>query len=364
MTNELLYYSNIPVLYSKNPVFETVPGIEQYRLLASYFDQNLFLLDRSGTLTVPFKVKNSNPLPEFDPEFNLTYRECSAQRMEELDKLHRQTGKKFRLLYSGGVDSSGIFAAFIDYYGLDKTKELLEICCSKESIDENPWLWDRFIRRENFNIISSYDHNHYWNDNKITLMGEGNDQLYGRTDYMRYKGNKNLYTDISVEELGGYLKVKNPNNPNINSVAELLIKVGEAAPIPITNTCLLIWWYNLALTWNGLMYRVLSLAKDLPSDILESGLVQFYNSKGFQQWSLKYHYDFPDSFTDIRNYKPHSKEMIIDILNLPEYASKGKMDSLPRIHHLRPGSKLIDTALNKSSADIDYLKYVQSNSFE
>ena len=364
MTDQLLYYSIFPILHSKNPLFNDIPGIDNFKTLAGSFDSNLFLHDRSGVIEFPFAVKSYNPLPEFNPNFNLSFRECAAEQMKTLDKLHQATGKKFRLFYSGGVDSSGIFAAFIDYYGASKASEILEICCSKESIDENPWLWDNFIRKENFDIISSYDHSYYWNDNRITVMGEGADQLFGKTEYLKYKGSQDPYSEINLKEVSSYLHYKNPKGSDLVKVSELLIKVGEQAPMPITNMALLVWWYEIVFTWDALMLRVLNLAKDLPKDVLASGLVQFYNTKEFQQWSFKLHYDFPTSFMGVDKFKPHIKEMVIDILDIPEYASKSKMLSFPRLHGLRPAYKLIDTDLNRSKKDEDYFRFIQPNSFE
>lgn len=362
MSNGLLYHSNIPVLYSKDTVFDSVPGIEKYKKVARYFDENSFILDRTNVITMPFRVKNSNPLPAFDQNFSMSYRDCVEDRMVELDQIHQHTGKKFRLLYSGGIDSSGIFAAFIEYYGASKTRDILEICCSKESIDENPWLWNKFIRKENFDIFSSHDHNNHWTDNRIILMGEGNDQLFGRADYNQFKSNRNLYSNITVDEISKYLN-RSRKFQGVEEVAEVFIKLSDAAPIPITNTALLVWWTNFNLAWNGLMYRVLGQARSLPADTIESGLFQFYNTNNFQRWSLKYHFDNPISFADPEKFKIDCKDMIIDILDIPEYRNKGKFNSFPRVHYMKPSWKLIDTALNVYKSNEDYLKFVQPNSF-
>ena len=357
MSNQLLYHSNIPILYSKDSLFNDIPGIKEYKTLASYFDQNMFVLDRTGTFTSPFNIKNTYPLPEFDVDFKPSYRECALARMKHLDQIYQSTGKRFRLLYSGGIDSSGIFSAFIEYYGVEKTRDILEICCSKESIDENPWLWDKFIRKENFDILTSHDHNHYWEDNRIILMGEGNDQLFGRADFNQYKTHRNLYSSISIDDLSRYLS-RNGNVKDSVDAAKMLIKLADHSPIPITNMALLVWWANFALAWNGLMLRVLGQARSIPVDIFESGFFQFYNTDEFQKWSLKYHVDFADSFSDQEKYKIQCKEMIVDILDIPEYKNKGKFNSFPRVHFMKPSWKLIDSDLNVYKDNADYLKFI------
>lgn len=359
MSDQLLYLNNLPLLFHKKDSFSNIPGFDNYKTIASFFDANIGLYDRSGGIIFPFNIKNTDPIPKFEKDFRLSYKECAMARMSDLDFLHCSTGKKFRLMYSGGVDSSAIFASFVEFYGLAKTRDVLEICCSKESIDENPWLWDQYIRKENFDIINSYNHNHYWFDNKITLIGEGNDQLFGRTDYAHFKGNKDLYCKITVEELARYLD-RSGKKPGAQYTAKMLIRSKDTAPFNIDNLCNLIWWYYFSLAWNGLMYRVLGQINSdiLPKDVLESGLVQFYNSKLFQQWSMKFHYDYADSFLDLNNYRADCKDLILDILDIPHYREKAKFQSFPRLQLLKSSTNLIDTELNIYNSDSDYMKFV------
>lgn len=365
MHKELLYYSNINIIYGNSSCLRNIPGIDNYKLFAKWFDPSIGLNDRTQVIKFPIRTKNINPIPEYDKNFKISYRECASLKIQEMDKIYQRTGKKFRLLYSGGVDSSVIFASFIDYYGVSKTKELLEISCSRESINENPWLWDRYIRKENFNIVSSHDHNHHWSDDRIILMGEGNDQLFGKSEFAGSRGYKNLYSKINPDDLAEYLnKFYFANNDN--RFTEILIKIGQRAPFAIDNLSLLVWWFNFALTWDSIMYRVLSQAivDKLPVDSVELGLIQFFNTENFQKWSLKYHDDYREEYANIDRFKFDSKKMILDVLDIPEYKNKGKFMSFPRVHSLRPGGNLVDTDLNIYKQDKDYLLFVnQENDF-
>ena len=356
MSNELLFYCNVPILYGNNSIFEEIPGITTYKKFAQLFDVNVALCDRSNTIKFPFKVK-STPIPEFEKDFKLSYKDCMLSSMSALDNMHQQTNKKFRLMYSGGVDSSGIFSAFVAYYGLEKTKDLLEICCSKESITENPWLWDQYIRKYNFDIVSAHDHSNLWHDNKIVVMGEINDQLFGkRLDYAYYANNKTTTNTVTPSDIETYLNHKSVNDDN---VVKILIELLEAAPFAINNMFTFLWWINFALTWEGINNRVLSHATTLPTD---TSLVQFYNTPEFQKWSMKYHYDYDISMPPA--YKPACKQLTIDTLNIPEYKNKHKFLSFPKLHAVRPTALLIDTDLNLYRSTEDYLKFVQaSNSF-
>ena len=365
MSNELVYFSNIPLRFSRNEFIEQIPGIENYRKFANFFHPNIAFNDRTGTIKFPFSLQNTNPIPKFDNSFSMSYKDCVLDRMSSIDKLHKDTGKKFRLLYSGGIDTSLIFAGFVEYYGLEKTKEILEISCSIDSIYENPWLWDRYIRKENFDIITSHEYPYYWNDNKIILMGEGNDQLFGYMEYAKLKKNYKLYDTVSVKDIELYL-TKGMPHPDSKYVAEKLLELMPKAPIPITNSYLAFWWIRFAIVWDGVLTRVLSQSAvdQLPKDTLHSGLVQFFNTENFQKWSLKFHYDKPDSFCDTNIYKQECKDIIIDVLKIPEYASKGKFDSFPRIHSLKPSCNIIDTDLKLYRNYEDYLTFAnKENSF-
>lgn len=364
MSDQLLYYSNIPLLQ--------VPGVDNFLKFSQYFLPNVGPVDRTHTLTMPFRCADTDPIPVFDSNFSLSYKDCVMQRIQELGQIHQSTGKKFRLLYSGGIDSTGILAAFIEYYGVETTGKILEISCSKESISENPWTWDRYIRKGNFKLINSHDHTNGWNDNVIVLMGEINDHLFGGLGAGRWSQycmnfNIDLYAPASLNTLVQYLAWNKKDNKIATAYycAARIMQIVDRAPFPIDNMYLLMWWYNFVLSWNGSIYRVLSQSVGLlPSDILTSGFYQFYNTQDLQQWSLNFHYQHPTEFAEPATYKQECKDMIIDILDIPEYASKNKFTSFPRVHSLRPASWLIDTDLNKYDNVDDYLKFAEpDNSF-
>ena len=359
MSNQILYYSNISL--------SQIPELSNFLKFTKYFLPNVGPVDRTHTLTMPVRCADTDPIPIFDFNFTMSYKDCVMRRMQELDQIHINTGKKFRLLYSGGIDSTGIFAAFIEYYGLETTSNILEISCSKESISENPWAWDRYIRKGNFKLINSHDHTNGWNDDVITLMGEINDHLFGGLGVVRWSQycmvtNTDLYAPATINTLTQYLVWSKQDNDNASAYycAVRLMQVAENAPFPIDNMYLLMWWYTFVLAWNGSIYRVLSQsAGNLPKDILSTGFHQFYNTQDLQQWSLNFHYKHPVEFAEPEGYKQECKNMILGILDIPEYATKNKFTSFPRVHSLRSASYLIDTDLHKYNNTEDFLKFIE-----
>jgi hypothetical protein len=138
------------------------------------------------------------------------------------------------------------------------------------------------------------------------------------------------------------------------------MKVASISPIPITNMYLLNWWYKFVLDWEAVMVRVLSQATttQLSADCLDASLVQFFNTNNFQQWSMKFHADYPVSYGENTEYKSICKHMILEILNIPEYADKNKFMSWPRVHALTKSGVLIDSNFKIYRNSEDFLKFV------
>lgn len=362
MSNKLIYYNTIPFLHKHSTVLDQIPGGQNFLKMTKFVQPSVGILDRTGTITIPFKHEINDPMPKFDPTFGLTYVECAIERMKELEQLHNSTGKKFRLLYSGGIDSTAIFASFVEYFGVDKTSKILEICCSPDSIYENPWTWDQHIRPNNFKLKSSHDHTNSWNDDVIVLMGEGNDQLFINIAFSKYKNHQNLYEDVTVDNVVDFLNNGNPLN-DVTYCAKKLLSLAEAAYIPIKNMSMFVWWHHFNLNWSAVGHRVLSQASQdkFPVNFLNTSFKQFFQTTEFQKWSLKYHNDNPDSFASVENYKLDCKQLSIKSLNIPEYISKGKFNSFPVVHSMRPAACIIDSNLNMKYNPEDFLEFIEIN---
>ena len=359
MSNRLIYVS--PAVFKDKTL--PIPGLKNYLELQKLFPVHVGIKDRTGTLVTPFKQTVVNPLPAYDDTFKLSYTECAMLRVAELEQIHKNTGKPFKLLYSGGIDSSCILAAFIEYFGADKTSKILEICCSKESIYENPWMWDRYIAKHNFKLSSSHAHTDMWNDNVIMLMGECNDQLTVasmiKISWERFAGKENAFQYVDESLLRHYL---NSETKIINElVLTNIIKVLKAAPFKLDNMFMIIWWLSMALVWDSISLRALAGTNrtNFPVNYFDHGLPQFYNTSNFQQWSFHYIKNFNEDV--ILDYKSPPKDMIIKLLDLPEYANKTKSNSFPRLHSMIPYGLMIDDQLTVHRNIEDFLQFAEPN---
>lgn len=357
--SEIIYFSGQSILTNNL----NIDGLDDFLKIQHYFHLTSGVLDRSNTIAIPFKHKILNPLPKMDLKFKLNYKDCVMSRVEELNQLHLKTNKTFRLLYSGGIDSTAILSGFIEYFGIKRTSKILEISCTPDSIDENPWVWNRYIAPGNFKVTTSLNHAHNWDDNVITIQGEGNDHLFGGLGSGRMSGFlNNMYCPVDVDTLTEYLAwTKNDTSlTNARFCAEQIMRIVDIAPMPITNMYTLGWWYKFVLDWEATMIRALSQStlSQLPVDCLQTTLVQFFNTENFQQWSMKFHADYPASYAENENYKLICKDMILKILNIPEYAGKNKFMSWPRVHSLTRSCVLIDSNFKLYHNATDLLKFV------
>lgn len=367
---DITYYSHIPLLSAPPSFLNKVPGLENFLKMARFFGTNVGVYDSSGTHVIPFNYKPTTSMPAFDPDFNLTFLDVIRKRMKELEIKHNATGKNFRLLYSGGVDSTTMFAAFVDYFGMDKTKNILEISCSPESINENPWLWDSYIRPNNFKLISSHTHTRGWGDNVMVVMGEGCDQLfggYGSGAWCHYalQNKIDIHHDIDQNLLENYLNWYKPGQPvdAVKYCADKLIQIGKNSPFPIDTMYMLVWWYTISVYWDSFSKRILGQSKidKLPNDILETTLIQFFNTSDFQKWSFKHHYSNLRNYSELENYKLECKNVISSVLNIPEYNVKSKFLSWPRMHSMKKSSYIIDENMVAYNNLEDFLNFVNPN---
>ena len=361
--SKLIYFNGSSL---DNPdLVEKISGLADFLKIQKYSHPNAGIKDRSNTIASPFNVELLSPLPSLDLSFNLSYKECVLDRVANLEQLHVSTGKTFRLLYSGGIDSTAMLAGFIEYFGLEKTSQLLEICCTPDSIDENPWAWQQYIAKGNFKIKSSMSQHLSWTDNVITIMGEGNDHLFGGLGNGRWTTFSNdPYAPAELDTIIKYLAwtKKETDLSDATYCAEQYMRVAQSAPFAIDNMYLFNWWCKFVLDWEAIQIRALVLSNNpqFPNDFLENGFIQFFNTEKLQQWSMHFHKNNPDRFCENHLYKKTCKDMILEVLDIPEYAEKNKFMSWPRVHSLIPSGVLIDDNLTIHHNPLDFLKFAKA----
>lgn len=330
--NKLLSYS-CTKLASENPSWAKP---DRFLSFYNYFPGNIGIYDRTGANSFLFNCENKWPIPIWDNTFALSYEECVMLRAKELLTKSIATGKKIRLYYSGGIDSSTIFCSFLRLLGLDKMKEHLEIACTFHSRKENPHMWDNYIRKGDFDLIDANNAENAIDPNRIVIMGECNDQLFGSDALINFQINttkENAYRKWTPGTIADYFAKTNSNYSEY--WAENFAKTMDAAPFKIENHYQFWWWYNFCWKWNNVVVRILFYLNEHLDDALteDTAPIQFFNTEYFQQWSISMHYNEPDKNAYPHEYKMLAKEFVVNTTKEKGFLAKVKNPSLFRIFY-------------------------------
>ena len=339
--------------YSYNPNrFTDINSQDVHRWLSLYsiINYNVTFIDRTNTVQIPIRTKVPVQLqmPLYDSSFRLSYEECCQARVRNILEKQDKFNVPIKLLYSGGIDSSLILVSFIKEIGLAETEKRVSLVMSTDGIEENPWMWERIIRRSNFKIINSETHDGDWSKDRILVGGEFNDQLMGSDiykDLVRWQGDKILDTKWTPALIIQYLI------PKVGpSYAEmwfyLMEKIIKTAPIPIVTIAQWWQWINFTCKWSSVYFRLISCARNnsvIDEQYLNNYYFQFYGDTNFKQWSMN------DSTDKIKGswhtYKWKARQLVSDICG-QEYEQKMKRGSLWRLIGFKKSAEVIDENYN------------------
>lgn len=332
--------------------FKNLPGedVRRWNTLFELINFNVTFIDRTGGITMP--IRSSFPkqlaMPTYDPQFSMTYEECCQFRAREILAKQEQLDVPIRLLYSGGIDSSLILTSFIKEIGLAETEKRVQIVLSVESIEENPWMWERVLRRSNFAMINGEKHASDWSRDRILVGGEFNDQLMGSDlykDIVRWKGNGILNQPWTDDLMTEYYMRKLPIE-DAEMWTRILGTHLRNAPCPVDTVADWWWWINFSCKWSSVYFRILMYARDysnIDETYLNNYYYQFFGDDNFQKWSMVNRTQKINGSWD--TYKWHARQLVADFCG-QEYTQKMKRGSLWRLLGYKRGAELIDSNYN------------------
>jgi len=321
---------------------------DRYRSLFKLIGYGVSFVDRTGYIKTPVDTVTlpEFAIPVYDSNFNLSYNDCCLRRAAELADLQTSVDRPIRIMYSGGIDSSLILSSFIQSMGLSAAAQRIEVVMNYDSVQENPWMWEKIIR-PNFKIINSDLHGSFWNRDSILVGGEGNDQLLGTDIYMdivaRY-GNGILDKLCTQDLIRDYFVQRGLTESEQDLWLGLFGQQSKQCPTPIDTIAEYWWWINFSCKWASVYHRMMFYAQDpsgIDSEYLATYYQQFFNTDYFQQWSLKDR-DHKHQGNYI-TYKFHARELIADFMSAPEYLKKIKHPSLSNVTKFKYACDLIDS---------------------
>jgi hypothetical protein len=333
--------------------FKNIPGndMERWTSLFQMINFNVSFIDRTGNIKMPIRtsIPSQLEMPVYDPNFSMTYEECCQQQAHTILQKQQELDVPIRLLYSGGIDSSLILASFIKEIGLAECEKRIQLVMSMDSIEENPWMWEKIIRRSNFKFLAGEKHSGDWGTDRILVGGEFNDQLMGSDiyrDLVRWRSNilDQPWTQTLMVE---YNLRRGLTQANAEMWADIFSNHLRQAPCPVDTVADWWWWINFSCKWSSVYFRILIYAREytnIDQSYLENYYCQFYGSSEFQKWSMVDRtHKHKGSFI---NYKWHARDLVADFLQGEEYKSKIKRGSLWKLLGYKFGADIVDQDYN------------------
>jgi hypothetical protein len=340
-------------------------------LYSSILTASSSYIDRTGTINLPINVgyPESLALPDYDEKFSMSYVECCQARVSEL--LHRQEkiDGPIRIMYSGGIDSSLILSSFIERLGIEQCGHRIELVMTNLSREENPTMWEKFIRRSNIKLINAFDFGIKLEKNAILISGELNDQLFHPATQtcplLHWTSMEELLKPWSEAKLVDYFVWAKLELSDAEFYADLLAKLARRAKFEISSLWDLFWYLNLTGKWTSCFFQNLLMFNSgevgIDAEIMEQGRFDhFYSSKEFQLWAMvnreHKHKGTPDST------KWYPRKLVADFMQDSAYEHKSKYGSLYHIVRARHAHVGMDNDFN-FVGDLDSF-YNPNNSFK
>lgn len=261
--------------------------------------QNLF--DRSGHMPHHLEIKNLYPFPNLSITKIKTYRECCMERATELIEYSKSSGRKIRLMWSGGLDSTCALCSLL-MCGIDLDQ--LEVIMSYSSIVEYPWFY--------YNVIKKLNINHKWHfmdmhakhylaqtesNSPIIVMGEPNDDFF--------QGNFAVNLLLKNMEL-----IDKPYEKVVSRrVVEFTKPAIENFPTKIKTFSDYASFYMFTMVTQWCMTRF--------SVNCQLNIIGFFCTDDFQRWSL--FTDEPKILNSITTYKLPVKKVILEYTKDEDY---------------------------------------------
>ena len=351
--NQFIFYT--PSVFKS---LSHLPDVKLWLQTLRVSGDNIGTIDRTGTTIPPINttVLDINKLPKFDTNFNLSFDECVANRAKEIYNRHLIKNVPIRLSWSGGIDSTAALLSFIELLGVKEASRCVEVVMTHASVMENPYIWEKIVRKENFKIINASHFNETLNSNAIVVNGECGDQIHGgdmpRALFTLF-GADGLKMPVTEDNVYQLVKLRS-NSPLIISpgidhkdaikVTDILCRQFKNAPYYPENMNDALGMLNFTSKWTAVFYRLVTKAgQNLTEDFIRDYYFPFYDSTDFQQWAM--HPNGEKTKGSNETYKWKAKDYVCRISNTPEFQMKHTFNSLVGILNHVERADFIDKEL-------------------
>eukprot|EP01026_Neomeris_dumetosa_P006061 TRINITY_DN1188_c0_g1_i12.p1 TRINITY_DN1188_c0_g1~~TRINITY_DN1188_c0_g1_i12.p1 ORF type:complete len:594 (+),score=35.63 TRINITY_DN1188_c0_g1_i12:126-1907(+) len=312
ITELLIYAPKFPELI-KFARTSQLSNVDFFYLTSSFLGNPI--VDRTSTLNGQVRTRVLDPVPPFDPAFTKTLSQICHERAREIMNVAMQNNYTIKILWSGGIDSTGLLVAFLECFDLQTLRAKVEILYNASSVLEYPDFYYRYSKQLNFRKWSGYFEEFLGNQSSqnpsygkiesqdILVTGEHGDQLFG-SDKMRWAFTSQYVSEYKVNYLYDALdRYWQEIIPMVLEETDSIPKGSGSAwvqwifpqvvksPIPILTVFDFLWWINFSMKWQNVTMRMLMRCSLDPQSLesLYNRMYHFYRTEDFQQWSYHNH---------------------------------------------------------------------------
>lgn len=293
-------------------------------------------------------------LVQFDKSFSEVSDSKALKIKQEIEK-----GTKFAVMYSGGIDSTVIMVALLKNLTETELKNIT-ICCSADSIIENPSFYKNYIQGK-FTILDSNLHKYddlYEMGYKIITADEGDcifGTLFGLTMYTNFdyylegmseesKNNLKKYKHRISDETVHYsvfkdMIIKHLGLPEDKEFGRILYDKYDhnvkTSTVPVHSLHDFFWWLIFNVKYLNCSVRGALYFNDrVPYRTMIDNVVNWYNDSEYQLWSMNNNNNGKKIHKTMGSYKNIAREYIYEFDKNEWYRDfKIKLESMWVIAH-------------------------------
>lgn len=296
--------------------------------------------DGEWSLPWPCDVVPGFEMPEYVPDFPMGFGEiCDAKALELRAQIH--AGKRFALMYSGGMDSTCILVSLLKNLNADELHSLA-IVANPHSVIEYPFLWHRHIARR-LKVFHS-DFMHYddlLKEGYTPITGDEGDCIFGTNigiEFYRFCGSEALpespYAKFKDALIRYFSLDDSAYGKRFGELFYLkLERLAQTAKVPIYSLHDFFWWMIFNPKYMNCSLRgAVYFQHELGVKDCLSGMVNWYNDSRYQQWSMANNNNGQKIRTGSASYKHAAREYIHAFTGDDWYFKyKSKLESLKNV---------------------------------
>jgi hypothetical protein len=312
-------------------------------------------LDRNQELKLPFDsvLLDKYRWPQWDQLPNLSFTDAAMLRAQELIN----KGQPIYLLWSGGIDSTTVLAAF---FRLGQSLDRITVVCNNDAIRENPNFYFDHIRGRVTTVATELFMQQFRNGQitAIVVNGEHGDLCAGyefQYDMVGMFGPDFMYKPTTRENIAGYFRACGMSDQASNCWYDLIMTSAKTSPRPIDTAFDFGWWasFNWRWQWGAEKFRIRFPKCD--------NYEPFFSSDAIQKWSVNQ--TQPD-LRKMSDLKPEFKQFIFDYTGDQDYLDhKIKHNSISLYFAADAYAAVMSDDSRPLSKDFSILDHYQEDNF-